>query len=309
MWTLPGPLSEKLNFKFVINSKTDFSGSQKHKKLHFDTKFHICGSTLESNNFKTCFSIIMKFSEINASQISFRLNNISDSENFISKIGGSLNCKKKPWEHFFQFSMLNISSMKKLLQKPSEIQWNITGTLPGKLKRKIYWALSCKISQKHEKLQFWGYFWGLETNVEFNGFFMLLWISEIFSLYLLVKNSFNFKVVFFRYFKYISRSTIRKNILHSDYQSARWYWCKKDQKNLPQTLYKFFSRYFIVNSSLLRAYMFQNICKNSFSGGKSRKNGIPVIKITFSLQKIPQNYRFPWVNTKTIKYTCRFNTS
>ena len=304
MWTLPGPLSEKLNFKFVINSKTDFSGSQKHKKLHFDTKFHICGSTLESNNFKTCFSIIMKFSEINASQIYFRLNNISDSENFISKIGGSLNCKKKPWEHFFQFLMLNISSMKELLQKPSEIQWNITGTLPGKLKRKICWALSCKISQKHEKLQFWGYFRGLETNVEFNGFFMLLWISEIFSLYLLVKNSFNFKLVFFRYFKYISRSTIRKNILHSDYQRARWYWCKKDQKNLPQTLYKFFSQYFIVNSSLLRAYTFQNICKNSFSGGKSRKNGISVIKITFSLQKIPQNYSFPWVNTKTLKYVC-----
>ena len=55
MWTLPGPLSEKLNFKFVINSKTDFWGGQNRKKLHFDTKFHIFGSTWESNNFKTCF--------------------------------------------------------------------------------------------------------------------------------------------------------------------------------------------------------------------------------------------------------------
>ena len=27
-----------------------------------------------------------------------------------------------------------------------------------------------------------------------------------------------------------------------------------------------------------------------------------------SLQKFPQNYRFPWVNIKIIKYTCRFNT-
>ena len=36
---------------------------------------------------------------------------------------------------------------------------------------------------------------------------------------------------------------------------------------------------------------------------------ISIIKITFSLPKIAQNYRFPWVNTKTIKYTCRFNTS
>ena len=87
------------------------------------------------------------------------------------------------------------------------------------------------------------------------------------------------------------------------------YWCKKDQKNLPQTSRKFFSRWFIVNSSLLWAFMVQNFCKNSFSGGKSRINGIPVIKITFSLQKLPQNYRFLWVNTKTIKYNCRFNTS
>ena len=41
MWTLPGPLSEKLNFKVVIDSKTDFSGGQKSKKLHFDTKCQI----------------------------------------------------------------------------------------------------------------------------------------------------------------------------------------------------------------------------------------------------------------------------
>ena len=55
MWTLSGLLSEKLSFKFVINSKTDFSGGEKRKKLQFDTKFHIFGSTSESNNFKTCF--------------------------------------------------------------------------------------------------------------------------------------------------------------------------------------------------------------------------------------------------------------
>ena len=149
----------------------------------------------------------------------------------------------------------------------------------------------------------------LGTNVECNSFFMILWISESFSLYLLVKNSFNFKLGFFTYFEYISGGIIRKNILRSDYHSAKWYWCKKDQKNFPQTSHKIFSQCLIVNSSLLWAFMVQNFCKNSFSGGKSRKNGIPVIKITFSLQKIPQNYRFPWVNTKTIKYTCRFNTS
>ena len=48
MWTLPGPLSEKLNFKFVINSKMDFSGGHKHKKLHFDTEFYIFGCLLGS---------------------------------------------------------------------------------------------------------------------------------------------------------------------------------------------------------------------------------------------------------------------
>ena len=138
---------------------------------------------------------------------------------------------------------------------------------------------------------------------------MILWISESFSLYLLVKNSFNFKLGFFTYFEYISGGIIRKNILHSDYHSAKWYWCKKDQKNLPQTSHKIFSQCLIVNSSLLWAFMVQNFCKNSFSGGKSRKNGIPVIKITFSLQKNPPECRFAWVNTKTVKYNYRFNTS
>ena len=54
IWTLPGPLTEKLNFKFVINSKTDFLVGQKPKKWHFHTKSYIFGSTWESNNFKTC---------------------------------------------------------------------------------------------------------------------------------------------------------------------------------------------------------------------------------------------------------------
>ena len=135
---------------------------------------------------------------------------------------------------------------------------------------------------------------------------MILWISENFSLYILVKNSFNFKLGFSLY---ISGGIIRKNILHSDYHCARWYWCKKDQKNLWQTSHKISCQGLIVNSSLSWPFMVQIFCKNSFLGGKSRKNGILVIKITFSLQNISQNYRFPWLNTKTIKYTCRFNTS
>ena len=52
MRTLLGPLSEKLNLKFV---KTNFSGGQKRKKGHFDTEFQNFGSTWESNNFQTWF--------------------------------------------------------------------------------------------------------------------------------------------------------------------------------------------------------------------------------------------------------------
>ena len=74
------------------------------------------------------------------------LKDISDCENVLSKIRGFLKLKQKQIEHFFlQFLMLNISSIKELLHKPEKILWNITGTLPGKLKRKISWALSYKI--------------------------------------------------------------------------------------------------------------------------------------------------------------------
>ena len=93
-------------------------------------------------------------------------------------------------------------------------------------------------SQKREKLLFFffggGVLWGPGNIYAYQWFFMILWISESFSL--LVKNSLNFlKLGFFTYFEYISEGILRKNILRSDYHSARWYWCKKDQKNLPQT--------------------------------------------------------------------------
>ena len=41
--------------------------------------------------------------------------------------------------------MSNISSIKELLYNNEEIQRNTAGTLPGKLKRKISWALSYMI--------------------------------------------------------------------------------------------------------------------------------------------------------------------
>ena len=49
----------------------------------------------------------------------------------------------------------------------------------------------------------------------------------------------------------------------------------------------FFSILFL-NSSLLWAFMVQNFCKNSFSGGKSRKTGIPVIKTTILCKSPPE---------------------
>ena len=184
----------------------------------------------------------MKSSEINESQIYFWLKDIfwkfSFQDQGVHKIG------KNHVKCFFQFLMLNIFSIKELLRKPSEIQWNIIWILQGKLKRQICWALSYKILPpeitKTWEIALLGIFWGWGNKVEFNVFFMIFWISESFSLYLLVKNSFNFKLSFFTYFEYISGVIIRKNILRSDYHSVRWYWCKKDQENLPQTSHKFF---------------------------------------------------------------------
>ena len=121
--------------------------------------------------------------------------------------------------------------------------WNST----RKLKRKNFlgFILQDITPWNHKKVRncFLGVLWGSGNQCGIQWFFMILWISESFCLYHLVKNSFDLKVRFFTYFEYISRGIIRKNILRSDYHSARWYWCKKDQKNLPQTSHKiFFSR-------------------------------------------------------------------
>ena len=89
---------------------------------------------------------------------------------FFPRSGFHKTAKKTHVECFFQFLMLNISSIKELFHKPSEIQWNITGTLPGKLKRKISWALSYKIlppeiTKTWEIAILGGIFGGLGTNV------------------------------------------------------------------------------------------------------------------------------------------------
>ena len=140
--------------------------------------------------------------------------------------------------------MLNILPIKELIYKPVEIQWNIAGTLPGKLKRNIFGAFPYKTLppkiRKMLEMAIFEILWGPRNECRIPGFFMILWIYESFSLYLLDKKSFNFKLVFSTYYEYISGGIIRKNVLPSDYLSAWWYWCKKNRKNFPQSSDKFF---------------------------------------------------------------------
>ena len=121
--------------------------------------------------------------------------------------------------------MLNISAIKGLLHKPSKIHWNRTGILSGKLKRetwrgggggggRYYTRYYCLKSQNREKLLFLGgggVLWQPGNQFGIQCVFMILWISESFSLNLLVKNSFNFKLGFLTYFEYISSVIIRKD--------------------------------------------------------------------------------------------------
>ena len=195
--------------------------------------------------------------------------------------------------------MLNIPSIKELLHKLSEIQWNITVTLPGKLKRKCSWALYPAKSQKCEKLLFLGLLCVPRNQCGIQLCFMILWIFESFNLCVLVKNNLNFKLDFSTYFVYISGCIIRrKHFMFILRYGARWYWCKKDQKNLPQTSHKIFCQYLIVNSSLLWAFMAQNFCKNSFSEAKSRKKAY--LYLPFLRKKSPRTTGFHELTPKLL---------
>ena len=83
---------------------------------------------------------------------------------------------------------------------PMSLLQNITGALPGKLKRKISWALSYKILPpeitKTWQIAIFGGTLGAGNQCGIQWSFMTLWISENTSLYLLFKNSFNFKLGF-----------------------------------------------------------------------------------------------------------------
>ena len=105
--------------------------------------------------------------------------------------------------------------------------------------------------QKHEKLLFFwgGYFVDVGTNVEFNDFVWfceflkvsgsIFWLKTVSSLYLLVKNSFNFKLGFLLILNLIQGALAEKKFL-TDYHSTRWYWCKNPRKTFHKLHIKFF---------------------------------------------------------------------
>ena len=141
-----------------------------------------------------------------------------------------------------------------------------------KTKTKIFWALYYKIlppeiTEMWEIASLEGTFGTWEPM--FNSMVFYDFVNfESFSLYLLVKNSFNFKLGFFTCFEYISAGIIRKTfciqitIVPGDIDA------KKTRKTFHKLqIYNFFSQCLIVISSLLWAFMVQSNCKKSFLRG------------------------------------------
>ena len=113
--------------------------------------------------------------------------------------------------------MFNIFSIKELLHKSSESQWNITGTLPGKLKRKISWTLSYKILPPEITKT-----WEIAILGVTLGTWEPMWNSMVFYDFVNFwkfqsLNCFNFKLGFSHLFWIYFRGIIRQNILHSEY--------------------------------------------------------------------------------------------
>ena len=147
-------------------------------------------------------------------------------ENVFSKIREFIKLQKKNHvEHFFQIFMLNISPIEELLHKPAEIKTNIPGARYRKLRKINYWALSYEILApeitKMLEIPLLGLLWDFNPMCSSIVFFIILSNSESFSFFLLVKNSFHFKLGFFSDFKYISGGITRKKILRSDYHCTR----------------------------------------------------------------------------------------
>ena len=90
----------------------------------------------------------MKFLEINASQIYFLIKDTSGWENFILKIRGVIKFQKKTHlESFFSIFDVKYFFNKRTVALTFKIQWNVTGTLPGKLKKKNLLGFISSISR------------------------------------------------------------------------------------------------------------------------------------------------------------------
>ena len=76
MWKLSGPLSDKISFKFVINSKTDSSGVQKRKKCILTLNFTYSGQLGSLITSRHAFRLSLNFHKL--MQVIYT----SDSETF-----------------------------------------------------------------------------------------------------------------------------------------------------------------------------------------------------------------------------------
>ena len=170
----------------------------------------------------------MKFSEINASQIYFWLKDVSGCKNFLSKIRGFIKLQKSPCETFFSICDVKYFFNKRTVTKTlrNTVKQNWTSTRKTKKKNFLGFILQDITHWNHKNVRncyFWWYNWGSGTQCGIQWFFMILWISESFSLYILVKNSFNFKLGFFHLFWIYFRGYHEEKYLHSGYHWARWY--------------------------------------------------------------------------------------
>ena len=143
------------------------------------------------------------------------------------------------------------------------------------------WALSYKIlppeiTKKWGIAFFWRgmVLWGPGNQYWIQWFFMILWISEISSLYFLVQNSFKFKLGFFIILNIFWGIRSEKTFSLSDYHSARWYYPKKDQKNFHKLHIKFF-----LNASLWILHCYEHLWFKTFI--KIHIEGVKVEKMAF----------------------------
>ena len=151
------------------------------------------------------------------------------------------------------------------------MKYNWNSTRKTKKKNFLGFILQDITHWNHKNVRncyFWWYSGGLGPNVEFNGFLWFCEFLKVSASIFWLKTVLTLNYVFLLILNIFQGESSEKTFY---VQINRWYWCKKDQKNFPQTSHKFFSQCLIVNSSLLWAFMFQSVCQNSFSGGRSRK--------------------------------------